>query len=545
VKIATPAFRPLRQNAGVPATDAIPSGKAMRRTQTDPVFDWLAYYAEFDPGRLAAVDLATQRWLTYGEFNDRATRLATALRERYGVEHGDRVAFLAQNGTDHFETMFACWKLGAIFVPLNWRLTPHELAAILEHCEPRVALHDAEFTALLALSHAPAVCRVPGHPACGYEQIVAAHEPRVAMEHVDFDTINMLLYTSGTTGRPKGVIYTHRMTNNIVLHAALHARIRAGTRTLTYSPLFHAAGLNALAMPSFHYGGAVLVMRAFDAGKCLAMLCDPALGITHTVGVPTTYQLMSQRPEFATATFPTLEVAGVGAAPVPLHLLEVWAGRGQVLSQSFGMTEVFSVSFTPPEKAREQIGSAGHPLMHVKVQIGDEHGLELPRGCTGEIQVRGPGVTPGYWHDPEATRTAFTANGWFRTGDAGRMTADGIIYVVDRIKDMYISGGENVYPAEVEDVIDALEAVSQCAVIGVPDPKWGEVGLALVVARPGRQLDPDAVLAHCRERLARFKVPRSVRIVASLPLSPQGKVLKKELRRLYVEDGARASSKVA
>jgi fatty-acyl-CoA synthase len=154
-------------------------------------------------------------------------------------------------------------------------------------------------------------------------------------------------------------------------------------------------------------------------------------------------------------------------------------------------------------------------------------------------------VTPGYWHDPEATRAAFTANGWFRTGDAGRMTADGIIYVVDRIKDMYISGGENVYPSEVEDVIDALDAVSQCAVIGVPDPKWGEVGLALVVARPGRQLDPDVVLAHCRERLARFKVPRSVRVVASLPLSPQGKVLKKELRRLYVEDGARASSKVA
>ena len=247
----------------------------MRRNQTDPVFDWLAYYAEFDPGRLAAVDLATQRWLTYGQFNERATRLATALRERFGVEHGDRVAFLARNGTDHFEAMFACWKLGAIFVPMNWRLSPHETAAILEHCEPRVVLHDADFAPLLAVAHAPTLERVPGHAACGYEQLIAAHEPRVAMEHADFDTINMLLYTSGTTGRPKGVIYTHRMTNNIVVHAALHARIRAGTRTLTYSPLFHAAGLNALAMPSFHYGGAVLVMRTFDAGECLAMLTDP------------------------------------------------------------------------------------------------------------------------------------------------------------------------------------------------------------------------------------------------------------------------------
>jgi fatty-acyl-CoA synthase len=314
---------------------------------------------------------------------------------------------------------------------------------------------------------------------------------------------------------------------------------------LTYSPLFHAAGLNALAMPSFHYGSAVLVMRTFEAGECLRMLSDPALGITHTVGVPTTYQLMSQRPEFATATFPTLEVAGVGAAPVPLHLLEIWAKKGLVLSQSFGMTEAFSVSFTPPEKAREQIGSAGHPLMHVKVQIGDEHGLELPRNRIGEIQVRGPGVTPGYWHDPEATKAAFTADGWFRTGDAGRMTEHGVIYVVDRIKDMYISGGENVYPAEVEDAIRALDDVSQCAVIGLPDPKWGEVGLALVVPRPGREIDPERVLDHCRARLARYKVPRWVRVVTQLPLSPQGKVLKKELHRLYVEDAGQAPSKIA
>jgi fatty-acyl-CoA synthase len=511
----------------------------------DPAFDWLAYYAEFDPGRLAAVDLATRRWLTYREFDDRATRLATALRERFGVEHGDRVGFLAQNSSDHFETMFACWKLGAIFVPVNWRLSPHETAAIIEHCEPRVILHDAEFTSQLTLAHTPTVCRVPGSAECGYEQLIAAHQPHVLMENVDFDTVNMLLYTSGTTGRPKGVIYTHRMTNNIVIHAALHARVRTGTRTLTYSPLFHAAGLNAVAMPQFHYGGAVLVMKTFDPRECLRLLTDPAMEITHTVGVPTSYAMMSQLPEFATARFPTVEVAGVGAAPVPLHLLEVWAERGLVLSQSFGMTEVFSVSFTPPEKAREQIGSAGHPLMHVTVQIGDDHGREIPRGSVGEIQVRGPGVTPGYWHDPEATAAAFTMNGWFRTGDAGRMASDGTIYVVDRIKDMFISGGENVYPAEIEDVVASLDDVGLCAVIGVPDERWGEVGLALVVPRPGRTVDAAQVADLCRQRLARYKVPRRVDIVDALPLSPQGKVLKKELRRLYVEGGGARPPEIA
>jgi fatty-acyl-CoA synthase len=183
--------------------------------------------------------------------------------------------------------------------------------------------------------------------------------------------------------------------------------------------------------------------------------------------------------------------------------------------------------------------------MHVRVQIGDEQGLELGRNRIGEIQVRGPGVTPGYWHDQEATAAAFTPNGWFRTGDAGRMTGEGTIYVVDRIKDMYISGGENVYPAEIESAINALGAVSRCAVIGVPDPRWGEVGLALVVARAGHSIDPEAVLEHCRQRLARYKVPRSVRVVEDLPLSPQGKVLKQELYRRYVGSGGRSSPKVA
>jgi len=441
--------------------------------------------------------------------------------------------------------MFACWKLGAIFVPMNWRLSAHEIAAIFEHCSPKLVLHDEEFAGSLALTQRPAVVRRQGREGCGYEALIAGHDPQVRMEDVDFDTIHTLLYTSGTTGRPKGVIYTHRMTNNIVVHAAVHAGVRSGTRTLTYTPLFHAAGLNAVTTPQFHYGGAVLVMKNFEPRECLRLLGDASLGITHTVGVPTSYILMSQVPEFENATFPTLELAGVGAAPVPLPVLETWARKGLLLSQSYGLTEAFSVSFCPPDKAREQIGSAGHALMHVHVQIGNEHGEEVPRGTVGEIQVRGPGVTPGYWHDPQGTAAAFTANGWFRTGDAGRMTTRGTIYVVDRIKDMYVSGGENVYPAEVEDVIDQLEAVSHCAVIGVPDDTWGEVGLALVLPRSGATIDVQQLLAHCRERLAGYKVPRHVRAVTELPLNAQGKVQKQELRRRYLEGSALAPSKVA
>jgi fatty-acyl-CoA synthase len=499
----------------------------------DPVYDWLAYYAEFDPGRIAAVDLATGRWLTYGTFNDRATRLATALRDEHGVRPFDRVAFVAQNSTDHFEAMFACWKLGAMFVPLNWRLSPYETVEVVKLAEPRVLLCDAELEPHLEGDATPRVLRRPGDPGCAYERLVAGHAPAARMQDVDFDMPNMLLFTSGTTGRPKGVIYTHRMTHNIVVHAALHARVRAHARTLTYLPLFHSAGLYAVSTPQFHYGGAVVVMRSWDTRECFRHLMDPDLRITHVVGVPTNYQLLSELPEFEQARFPFLEVAAVGGAPVPLHLLEIWERKGCELSQSFGLTEAFSVSYCPPEKAHEKIGSAGHALMHVEVRIGDADGNELPRNAVGEIQVRGPGVTPGYWNDPQATAEAFTADGFLRTGDAARMTDDGTIYVVDRLKDMIISGGENIYPAEVEEAIASLDEVSQCAVIGVPDPRWGEVGLALVLLKPGCTLDAAAVLARCAERLAKYKVPKQVEFVGRLPLSPQGKVLKTELRRAY------------
>ena len=505
----------------------------MSAAARNTVYDWLSYYAEFDPGRIAAVDLATGRWLSYGEFNDRATRLATGLAEAHGVRPFDRVVFVAQNSTDHFETMFACWKLGAMFVPLNWRLSPYETSEVIRHSEARVVLCDSDLVSHLGDDPTPRILRRPGDPACEYEQLISGHEPLARMRGVTTDTPNMLIYTSGTTGRPKGVIYTHRMTQNIVLHAALHARVRHGTRTLTHLPLFHSAGLYAVSTPQFHYGGAVVVMKQWDTQQCFQHLMDPQLGITHVVGVPTNYALLSQLPEFGSARFPALEIAAVGGAPVPLHLLETWERKGCELSQSFGLTEAFSVAYCPPEKAHEKIGSAGHALMHVEVQIGDAEGRELPRGEVGEIQVRGPGVTPGYWNDPVATREAFTTQGWFRTGDAARMTEDGTLYIVDRIKDMLISGGENVYPAEIEDVIGSFEAVGHCAVIGVPDEKWGEVGLALVTLRKGHQLDAETILAQCRERLAAYKVPKELRFINDMPLSPQGKVLKTELRKRH------------
>ena len=509
---------------------------------SERIYDWLAYHARYNADSPACIDLGTGLRFTYAEFNDRSTRLATGLAAEHRVGKGDRVAIIAANSTDFFELMFACWKLGAVFMPLNWRLHPVEIAELLSHGEPKVLFCDEQYAPLAeGWDQGPALIRRPDSSS-DHERLIASHQPEAVMPELTGDDLNCLLYTSGTTGRPKGVMYNYRMIHNTVLCGALHAGLTRDSVSLTYSPLFHTAGLNAAATPLFHYGGCLNVMPGWDAGKCLSYLTDAKMGITHCIGVPTHYVTMSELPEFESASFPTLVCLGVGSAPVSMELLRTWEAKGVALAQSYGLTECFSVTLTPPHRAREMLGSAGHAMMHVELQVGDDEGKELPRGDVGEIQLRGPGVTPGYWRDPELS-AASRVNGWFRTGDGGRMDENGTLTILDRIKDMFISGGENIYPAEIEHVVVRMPAVSMVGVIGVPDPRWGEVGMALVLPRKGMKVTAEEVLEQCRANLARYKIPRQVKIVSELPISPQGKLLKTELRRLYsVPLGTRASS---
>ncbi len=503
----------------------------------EKVYDWLAYHARYNPDSPACVDLGTGRRFTYAEINERSTRLATGLAAEHGIGRGDRVAIIANNSTDFYELMFACWKLGALFMPLNWRLHAREIAGLLAHGEPKALFCDQEFVPLTeGWDQGTALIQREGGGS-DYEKLISAHGPEAVMPELTGDDLNCLLYTSGTTGKPKGVIYNYRMIHNTVLCAALHAGVSRLSVSLTYAPLFHTAGLNGAGTSLFHYGGCVNVMPRWDAEKCLSYLADPDMGITHCIGVPTHYVMMSELPEFENANFPALVCMGVGSAPVSMQLLRTWEAKGVALAQSYGLTECFSVAITPPHRAREMLGSAGHAMMHVELQVGDNEGKELPRGETGEIQLRGPGVTPGYWRDPELT-AASRVNGWFRTGDAARMDENGTLTIVDRIKDMFISGGENIYPVEIEHVIVKMPAVSMVGVIGVPDPKWGEVGMALVLPRKGMRVTEEEVLTQCRANLARYKIPRQVKIVSDLPISPQGKVLKTELHRLYAPRGA-------
>ena len=507
-------------------------------------YDWIAHHAATRGDKEAMRDLASGRSFTYTEMNERTSRLASALRFDFGIGWGDRVAVLAQNDTNFFEVQFACWKLGAVFVPLNWRLAVPELEFIVGDCTPDVIIHDAGFAeAAGVLAETCEIAhRISWGSALGdsapYEDLIIAAEPLAEAEATSHDDILTIMYTSGTTGRPKGAIITHGMTFWNAVSCVEFFGLGESMINLAILPLFHTGGLNVFANPAFHFGGTTLVVRTFDPAECLALLSSEEVGITHTIGVPANWLFMSQVPAFAEASFPTVIAPAVGGSPTPVPLIEAWASKGLPLQQAFGMTETSPLVLAlKPEDCETRIGSAGLPAMHTEVRVVTENGDTAAAGEIGELWVRGPNVTPGYWNRPDADRDSFT-DGWLHTGDAARTDEDGFYYIVDRWKDMYISGGENVYPAEIENVIYRLDGIAEVAVIGVPDEKWVEVGRAIVVRPPGSEITETEIINHCRTNLARFKVPQSVVFIEEIPHNATGKVLKRELRELHGEPDA-------
>jgi fatty-acyl-CoA synthase len=502
-------------------------------------YDWIAHHARNTPTQLAVHDLTEQRRLTYAQFDDRISRLASWLALQ-GVGRGDRAAVLAQNCTDMLELQFACGRLGAIFVPLNWRLTLPELRFIVGDAAPRVLIHDPEFgetAQALTLTVQGLVTLQRQGPDSDYEAALASSPvlPRSQCVPVRLDEVSTIMYTSGTTGRPKGAMITHGMSFWNVVNLGGPAEVSHASVFLCVLPLFHTGGLNCYSNPVLHAGGTVLVPRAFDPGQALDLIGDPTVGLTHFFGVPAHYQFMLQHERFEQTDLSRLAVAGVGGAPMPVPLLEAWLARGVALNQGYGMTETSpSVLVLDRRDAARKIGSAGLPVLHTEVRIVDEQGQDVPEGAMGELWVKGPNVTPGYWNRPEANQSSFT-DGWLHTGDAARRDEDGFYYIVDRTKDMYISGGENVYPAEVESVLYQIPQLAEAAVIGVPDERWGEVGKAVVVVKPGQILTADQVLSHCTENLARYKLPRTVEFVDALPRNATGKVHKPTLRERFLK----------
>ena len=498
-------------------------------------YDWLHHHARATPGRPCWSDLHSGRRFSFAEAEQRVRRLADHLQNACGVEKRDRVAVLAMNSTDVMEVHAACAKLGAICLLMNWRLAPPELDYIMADAEPKVLVFDTASKGLVDAMAEKALHGIEttglGEPSDYEDAIAAAHGDVRACGDLTLEDPWTLMYTSGTTGRPKGAPQTYGMALMNTINAAPSIGLTGASVGLTVLPLFHTGGLNTWTLPLLHHGGHSLIMRSFDAGHALRLIGDPEVGITHFLCVPANYLFMSQHPDFAESDWSRVVSANVGGAPTPKPLLEHYmAKKGVAIRQGFGMTETSpAVSIQDPETALAKPGSAGRPILHGELKIVREDGTEAARDEVGELWVRGPNITPGYWQRPDANAEEFV-DGWFKTGDAARLDGDGDLWIVDRWKDMYISGGENVYPAEVESVIFALPGVADAAVIGEPDEKWGEVGVAVVVKAEGAEIDAEDVIEHCQGRLARFKIPRRVAFVEVLPRNATGKVLKRELR---------------
>jgi fatty-acyl-CoA synthase len=467
---------------------------------------WIRDRARTTPRRVAIDHLG--RDVTYAELDGLSERFAASFAAR-GLERGDRVATLTGNSPEHVAVFFACAKTGLMLVPLSWRLAAPELAYQLADAEPALFLVEDQHTAL---------AEAGGH---AFERLVpAGNEDPVDVQVEDADPL-LLVYTSGTTGRPKGALLTHANCFWTNLSFDLATGVGGDDVVLQILPQFHCGGWNVHALLAWWKGARVVLERSFDAARCLALIEEKR--ITTMMGVPANYLFMSQEPSFAGADLRSLRRAVVGGASMPEALLETWRLRGVEIVQGYGLTEAApNVLCVPPEDAVRKAGWAGKPYPHVDVRLSPE----------GELQVRGPNVFAGYWRNPGATAEVFDGE-WLRTGDVAERDEEGFYRIKDRLKDMYISGGENVYPAEVESVLHEHPAVADVAVVGVPDERWGEVGVAFVV--PAADISEEQLVEFVRERLARFKAPKVVRLVDVLPRSGLGKVQKDELRASVVQ----------
>ncbi|GGR43301.1 fatty-acyl-CoA synthase [Actinoplanes ianthinogenes] len=476
---------------------------------------WPGRRAAMSPGRTALI--FEGRRVSYAELHQRIARLAAALRSS-GVRRGDRVAYLGPNHPSFVETMFATWALGAVFVPLNFRLTAAELSYQLSHSGAAVLIHAPGSPAVTA----PVTFPVDGLPAA---------DPIYPDEPVGLSDVAAILYTSGTTGHPKGAMLTH---GNLVWNCynlLVCVDVASDEVTLVSAPLFHVAALDQCLLPTFLKGGTSVIMPSWDVDGCFDLI--ERHRVTWMFGVTTMFAGLSQSPRWAGADLSSVRSLMTGGASVPEALIHRYQERGLLFCQGYGMTETApGATFLEARESREHVGSAGLPVFFADVRCVRPDLTDAGPGEPGEVLVRGPNVTPGYWNDPAASAAAFVDGEWFRSGDVAVVDEAGHFRIVDRTKDMYISGGENVYPAEVEAAIFEHPGVAEVAVVGVPDGKWGEVGRAFVVPRQGCALQPDDVPAFLRERLAKYKIPVYVDVIDELPKTGSNKVRKGPLRAL-------------
>ena len=498
---------------------------------------WLAKRRLKDPDKTAVVFGDDE--LSYRRLADAADHVAAVLWHR-GIRRGDAVAYIGENSPQFLQVMFGAAQLGAVFVPLNTRLAAPEMQHILVDSGARAVVLDPEFLErAMPGIEAGRIAHVivtgeglPGHP--GLARLVAEASGGHTVADVGLDDPAAIIYTSGTTGRPKGAVLSHGNLTWVAVNCIVDYDVVSTDVSLMISPLFHVASLGMGALPVILKGATLVLEKGFEPGRALAQI--QRHGITMLSGVPTTYQMLADHPDWAATDISTLRKLTCGGSAVPTRILNAYEERGLSFSQGYGMTETSpGATSLAPSKTREKQGSVGLPHFFTEVRITDEHGDVVPRGTVGEIEISGPNVFLGYHGQPEATAAAFTDDRWFRSGDLGYLDADGYLYIADRLKDMIISGGENIYPAEVENLISDIEGISGVAVVGVPDERWGEVPWAVVTLKEGAEVDTEIVRSHLDGVLARYKLPKNVVVVEELPRTASGKVRKADLRARFGE----------
>ncbi|MDH4414760.1 MAG: AMP-binding protein [Rhizobium sp.] len=495
----------------------------------DPVI----YRALVTPDRQAVYEVTTGRTETYATLDDAVARAAYRLGALVGtLPQSQRVAFLGRNSVDQIIVCLACQRAGLVFVPLNWRLGAAELGQIIADCEPALLLHDAEFGAVLAdvAQAMPPTIAIEGEG--GWAESVDA-APRAEPAKIGAEAPCIMLYTSGTTGSPKGVIITRRNAFASAINFSLVGEVTSRSVALCDLPFFHTIGLVAIGRTTLMMGGRLVISDRFLPDRTLSVLGDPALGITHYFAVPQMAAALRNTPAWNPSALKALQAIFIGGAPLSPALIETFLQDGIPLVNGYGMSEAGTSIHMPLDRdavARHH-GSVGFPAPLLAVRLVGDDGQDVPDGEVGEIWVKGPSVTPGYWNKPGETARAFVGE-WYRTGDLGRRAEGGVIHVPDRLKDMYISGGENVFPAEIEAVIGAHPKVRDVAVLGLPDPKWGECGVAFIVAQD-EPPSADEILAHCAERLASYKRPARIVFIEQIPRTASGKAQKHILRQTH------------
>ncbi len=496
---------------------------------------WLAKRRMKNPDKTAVI-FDDQR-VTYREFADAADAVAATLWRR-GIRKGDSVAYLGENSPQFLQVLFGAAQIGAVFVPVNTRLAPPEVRHILVDSDARALILDPEFLEVAMpgveagrIAHV-IITGAGTEESPGLSRLVASAPGGHLDVDVALDDPAAIIYTSGTTGRAKGAVLSQGNLTWVAINTIVDYDVVSSDVSLMISPLFHAASLGMGAIPVVLKGATLVLEKGFEAGRALAQI--ERHGVTMLSGVPTTYQLMADHPDWATTDLSTLAKLTCGGSAVPSRILNAYEARGLSFSQGYGMTETSpGATSLAPDRTRDKQGSVGLAHFFTDVRIADEQGDVVPRGTVGEIEVAGPNVFLGYHGLPEATATAFTDDGWFRSGDLGYLDEDGYLFIADRLKDLIISGGENIYPAEVENLISDIEGISGVAVVGVPDDRWGEVPIAVVTLRPDAEVSTAQVRESLDGVLARYKLPKEVVVVEELPRTASGKVRKADLRQRF------------